>query len=72
MLEKQRMKKSIQGTKFDHSGSTFKSYLQQQGIKDEVEAVAIKRVLAWQRQQAMQKQKLTKKAMAMQLNTSRS
>lgn len=66
------MKKRIENTKFDHSGSTFESFLEEQGIKDEVEAVAIKRVLAWQLQQAMHKQKLTKKAMAMQLNTSRS
>lgn len=76
MPEKRRnriaLRKRIQSTKFDHSGSTFQSFLEEQGIKDEVEAVAIKRVLAWQLQQAMQKQKLTKKAMALQLNTSRS
>ena len=32
----------------DHSGSTFDSFLEQEGIREEVEAVAIKRVLAWQ------------------------
>lgn len=36
------------------------------------EAVAIKRVLAWQLEQAMQKQQKTKRAMAKQLRTSRS
>jgi antitoxin HicB len=56
----------------DHSGSTFDSFLEQEGIREEVEAVAIKRVLAWQLEQAMQKQKKTKQAMAKQLHTSRS
>ena len=54
----------------DHSGSTFDSFLEQEGIRDEVEAVAIKRVLAWQ--QAMEEQQKTKQAMAKQLHTSRS
>jgi antitoxin HicB len=35
----------------DHSGSTFDSFLEEEGIRAEVEAVAIKRVLARQRQQ---------------------
>lgn len=56
----------------DHSGSTFDSFLEEGGIREEVEAVAIKRVLAWQLEQAMQKQQKTKKAMAKQLHTSRS
>jgi hypothetical protein len=32
----------------NHSGSTFDGFLEQEGIREEVEAVAIKRVLAWQ------------------------
>ena len=56
----------------DHSGSTFDSFLEKEGIREEVEAVAIKRVLAWQLGQAMQKQQKTKQAMAKQLHTSRS
>jgi hypothetical protein len=56
----------------DHSGSTFDSFLEQEGIREEVEAVAIKRVLAWQLSQAMQEQQKTKQAMAKQLRTSRS
>ena len=56
----------------DHSGSTFDSFLEEEGIRGEVEAVAIKRVLAWQLSQAMQKQQKTKQAMAKQLRTSRS
>jgi phage-related protein len=58
--------------KFDHSGSTFDSFLEQEGIRDELEAVAIKRVLAWQFEHAMRKQQKTKQAMARQLRTSRS
>ena len=56
----------------DRSSSTFDSFLEEEGIREEVEAVAIKRVLAWQLQQAMQEQKKTKQAMAKQLRTSRS
>jgi antitoxin HicB len=54
-----------------HSGSTFDSFLDQEGIREEVEAVAIKRVLAWQLEQAMQEQQKTKQALAKQLRTSR-
>jgi antitoxin HicB len=59
-------------TKTSHSGSTFDSFLDQEGIREEVEAVAIKRVLAWQLERAMQEQQKTKQAMAKQLRTSRS
>src|SRR5947199_3607619 len=58
--------------RLDRSGSTFDSFLEQEGIREEVEAVAIKRVLAWQLEQAMQEQQKTKQAMARQLHTSRS
>jgi antitoxin HicB len=58
--------------KMDHSESTFDSFLEEEGIREEVEAVAIKRVLAWQLEQAMQEQQKTKQAMAKQLHTSRS
>ncbi len=58
--------------KIDHSGSTFDNFLEAEGIRAEVEAVALKRVLARQLQQAMRKQQKTKRAMAQQLHTSRS
>jgi antitoxin HicB len=64
-LKKNRKKK-------DRSGSTFDSFLEEEGIREEVEAVAIKRVLAWQLEEAMQEQQKTKQAMAKQLHTSRS
>jgi antitoxin HicB len=56
----------------DHTGSTFDSFLDDEGIREEVEAVAIKRVLAWQLKKAMKKQRKTKQDLAKQLRTSRS
>jgi hypothetical protein len=56
----------------NYNGSTFESFLEEEGIREEVEAVAIKRVLAWQLQQAMREKQKTKQAMARQLSTSRS
>ncbi|MFZ3217742.1 MAG: helix-turn-helix transcriptional regulator [Candidatus Acidiferrales bacterium] len=55
-----------------HSGSTFDSFLGEEGILEEVEAVAVKRVLAWQLKQAMQEQRKSKRALAGELGTSRS
>lgn len=66
------MKTARNGKGVDHSGSTLNSLLEEEGIREEVEAVAIKRVLAWQLPQAMKKRRKTKKAMAAQLRTSRS
>lgn len=57
---------------FDHSGSSFGSFLKEEGIREEVEAVAIKRVLAWQFLEEMRQQRKTKQAMARELRTSRS
>ncbi len=57
-------------TSSSFKGSSFDSLLEQEGIREEVEAVAIKRVLAWQLEQAMRKQQKTKQAR--QLHTSRS
>jgi hypothetical protein len=54
------------------SGSTFDSFLEKEGIREEVESVAIKRVVAWQLSQAMRNQRKTKQAMAKHLRTSRS
>jgi antitoxin HicB len=55
-----------------HSGSSFDDFLEEEGILEEVEAVAIKRVIAWQLAEAMRKSGTTKKAMALRLKTSRS
>lgn len=66
------MKKPEKEMAFDYSGSSFDSFLEEEGIREEVEAVAIKRVLAWQLSQEMHHQKKTKQAMARDLQTSRS
>jgi hypothetical protein len=54
-----------------HTGSSFDSFLEEEGILGEVDAVAIKRVIAWQIQQEMKERHITKKAMAGRLRTSR-
>lgn len=56
----------------DHSGSTLDSLLQEDGILEEVEAVAIKRVIAWQLAEIMRAKKISKKTMAARMRTSRS
>ena len=55
-----------------HSGSTLDSLLKENGILEEVEAVAIKRVVAWQLAQGMKARNISKKAMAARMRTSRS
>src|SRR5258708_39414430 len=55
-----------------HTGSTFDSFLEEEGIREEVEAVAVKRVISWQLAEAMREKKKTKQAMAKELRTSRS
>ncbi len=55
-----------------HIGSSFDDFLAEEGILEEVEAIAIKRILARQVAAAMQAKKLTKKAMAARTGTSRS
>jgi antitoxin HicB len=55
-----------------HTGSTFDSFLEEEGILDEVEGVAAKRVIAWQIAHEMEAQHITKHAMAQTLGTSRS
>jgi hypothetical protein len=46
------MKSKRNRERVDHSGSTFDSFLEEVGIREDVEAAAIKRVLAWQLEQA--------------------
>lgn len=55
-----------------HKGSTFDSFLQEEGILEEVEAVAIKRVIAYQLEKIMEKKHLSKSDMAGKMHTSRS
>ncbi len=55
-----------------HEGSDFANFLKEEGILEEVEAVAIKRVIAFQIAKIMDEQKLSKSAMAQKMETSRS
>lgn len=54
-----------------HIGSTFESFLQEEGFAEEVNAAAIKRVLAWQIEEAMKQQGISKNQMAKRMHTSR-
>ena len=53
-------------------GSSFDDFLQQEAMLEEVTAVALKRVIAWQIAEAMKARGLSKKAMAERMHTSRS
>jgi predicted XRE-type DNA-binding protein len=53
-------------------GSSFSSYLEEEGTYDETSALAIKRALAWQLQQAMWAEGMSKNQMAKRMHTSRS
>ena len=53
------------------SDETFDQFLADQGMLEDAEEVAIKRVLAWQIAEAMKAQGLTKTAMAALMRTDR-
>ena len=53
-------------------GSSFDDFLEKEGIRDEVQEVAVKRVVAFQIAEAMKEQGMTKVEMAKKLETSRS
>lgn len=54
-----------------HVGSAFADFLREEGIEEEVTAHAIKRVLAWQIEQAMKGSGINKVEMARRMKTSR-
>ena len=56
----------------DRTGTSFDSFLEEEGFREEVDAAAIKRVIAWQLAEAMKSARLSKKAMAERIGTSRS
>ena len=55
-----------------HIGSSFDDFLEDEGILAETEAIAVKRVIAYQVSQIMEKKHISKAAMARQMKTSRS
>jgi len=52
-------------------GSSFDDFLKEEAIFDEVTAVALKRVIAWQIAEEMKTQHLTKTELAKRMHTSR-
>ncbi len=54
-----------------HIGSSFNSFLEEEGTLAETEAIAIKRVIAFQLEQEMQRKNLSKAELARRMNTSR-
>ena len=52
-------------------GSNFDDFLAEEGLLAEAEAVAVKRVVAFQLAQVMKEQNLSRSAMARWMNTSR-
>lgn len=55
-----------------HHGSSLDDFLQQAGIFDETQTLAIKEVVVWQLTDAMERQSLSKTRLAALLKTSRS
>lgn len=61
----------IRKSKNAHIGSSFDDFLKAEGIYEDVQTTATKRVLAAQLEQAMKARKLTKVEMAKRMRTSR-
>ena len=56
----------------EHAGSRFDDFLREEGIFEEVNAHAVKEVIAWQIAQEMKLQGISKAMMARRMGTSRS
>jgi len=54
-----------------HIGSSLDDFLKEEDVLEETSAIALKETLAWQVQQAMKKDKISKVEMARRMNTSR-
>lgn len=54
-----------------HIGPSLDDFLKEEGVLEETRAVVLKETLAWQIQQAMEKDKISKVEMARRMNTSR-
>lgn len=53
-------------------GSSFDDFLEEEGTLNEINTIAIKRVIVWQIQQEMVKQNLSETEMAQRIQTSKS
>jgi len=54
-----------------HIGTSFESFLEAEGLRDEVTVLAQKRVIAWQIEQVMKEARITKVTLAERMHTSR-
>ena len=54
-----------------HIGSSFDDFLAEEGLLEEAETMAIKRVIAYQVKQLMKERKITKTEMSRRMKTSR-
>ena len=54
-----------------HIGGLFEDWLKEEGIYEQATNASIKKVVAWQIQQAMQEQNLSRTEMARRMTTSR-
>jgi antitoxin HicB len=54
-----------------HIGPFLDDFLKEEGVLEETRAIALKDAVAWQVQQAMHKEKITKVEMAKRMHTSR-
>jgi predicted XRE-type DNA-binding protein len=54
-----------------HVGSDFEDFLRDEGRLEEATAIALKRVIAWEIQQAMEKANVSQAEMARRMHTSR-
>ena len=54
-----------------HIGSDFDDFLREEGMLEEIEAAALKKIVAWQLEEALKKSSVTKTEMAKRTKTSR-
>src|SRR5437868_4952770 len=55
-----------------HKGSTFDNFLEEEKLLEDTEALALKKIIAYELEKAMAKKKLNKTEMAARMHTSRS
>lgn len=65
-MKQKKMKRSVRGLQ------TLDDFLEEEGKLEEFEAIAVKEVLAWQIENAMKAQNLSRRRLAERMKTSRS
>jgi antitoxin HicB len=64
--------KKVPAKSASRTGSKLADILAADGLLEDAEAVAIKRVLAWQLEKSMKSRRISKQALAIRMSTSRS